>query len=527
MPEEENRMTYTYGIIIDFLLYGQRLRYKNPTLKIGCEIICDICNNSEVRKILLNIYDNIYDKNGIKMENIKYVSLKDIINRRYDVQEYHILKKIIDSRLRDHIMFKERDIEIKLNTMDVSMPDSLSVDTDSMMKKLIGGLYKVEWDKINRKHIRYYHIDRNDQYIPINVYSMIDDIKEYEYVRMLRGLSEYHSYDSNNNYYYKLLNRNSRLLENVKRLDIAKKITRQDRESIILNYIKCRPTICIITVWGGTMHILEDYINVLDKYGNIYYVKKVNIDRKTLCNLSYWMLDNIAIDERSDSINKKMENMDTLDKKQIAFIVFDNVNEILPDNLEHELVKKIRDLSTDGEDECDVINVTKYFHQTIELAGLIFNKNSIDVLKKQDCNEISRRANNSEHVLSHLKFQTYRKIVYSGLSLLEMDKLLIIHNSDNKLDNSTIRYAYGEKSFNNITVLMIDTKDSTMDKMTNYINNMFSHKGSKIYFLNLKNNSRFSLDEYGVKNSNSKSYQDVILDPNNFFYFQGMKFISI
>ena len=511
-----------YDKIIDLLIGIQKVRYKYPNIDIWCKLKeCPILKNPEIKRILSNMYDRVLLSNNYdttKYDNVKNINFTDI-NDNYDTDTYYIynqLKLLLGPVLQKHFMFKERDIHFKqqggskFNKNKNVYPN----------KNTISKLYKLKLDQIKDNHLKYYHILKNLQYRPFNVVPMFNNINEFDFIAPIKKLIDYHS---KNSYYQKLYDRNKQYSLNDMKED--------DKDSIMLQYIKCRPNTFAITLWKPVLKldIVTKFIDFLKENGNVYYVKTISLNKNGLRNLLFWYYDDFTYDERLIFIEKKMSYINVSDDNSICFILFDNIHNKKLSGQNSTFKKFIRQklmdisqLKSDFYRGNDLLHVNDYFYQTIEYSQLILNKNSIDVLNKQDC-RIFNTANFSN---ANLKMQTFRKLIYSEMSLLEIDRLLVI--------GGIIFYSHGIRAFNDIDALLIDILPNKTDHLVKFIDNYFSNKKTKIQFIVAAiQNSSFWDNTWNTKNAkifellNIDNYKDLTLDPANFFYHQGIKIVKI
>ena len=83
---------------------------------------------------------------------------------------------------------------------------------------------------------------------------------------------------------------------------------------------------------------------------------------------------------------------------------------------------------------------------------------------------------NDFFVMSNLKLQTLRKILYSNMSLLEMDRFMSFGNIS--------LYANCSRTLDYIESILIDIEPRETNRIDKMIENLFINNYSKIYFLN-------------------------------------------
>ena len=495
---DESYITCTNCTITNLLLKGQREKYINPYNKIGCRVDKSILkNNPEYKDILLNIYDDINGNDNNK--DIKYVSNNND-NDVYNEKELKILRNKIQPKYRNHFMFGEMSVQMKLNRHKHQKKE---IDAKDLSVKAICKLYNILCEKIKENHTKFFHIDIQYIYRPYILYSMFDNITNYDYRTPIEKSIDYYDNDESNYYYKRLLKRNTNKI-NKNRLDKIKGIDNNEKEVIMLNYIKCKPDMRIAIELNNKN--TDSYLEKLRKVVDIYYVKEIKMDSNTLMNILYWTYDNITYENRLKYIKKKLKQ----DNYDVKFILFEI--KIEEKNKSNKILK-------------DVEYITEYFYQTIELSQIIFNKNTLELYRNQDLSLLSDNSKDSSFIVPNLKFQTLRKVLYMGLSLLELDRIIVVYNvNNNKFNNNIIKYVYGENIFDEITIFVLED-ESISDKMKKFIENLFEYDKTKIYFLNrMKENNLFN---NFLADRKIYSYSDLLHNPDNYFYFQGIKFIKI
>jgi hypothetical protein len=552
---------HTYGKIINTLIKGQTLRHLHPMADLYCDIGPGILKNiPQARRLLSNVYDHIIDTqsetssknskniNDKHYEKIIKISASDVgeNDSQFDTDyEYYTLKKILGPIISNNFMFKEKDIEIKQRGGFNFEKKKIKYPKKTFDPRLtsVCKLYNVNCDLIKHYHLKYFYLYKNTQYRPFNLSTMLDDIKEYDYITPLIKLSEYYSPD---NYYEKLYQRNKKTLEKISldnnkyRLDKMDELSIDDKESIISEYVKCRLSSFVITLWQSSIVNINNFVDILNENGNVYYVKTMNVNKNILRNLMFWMYDEFKFQNRIDAIEKKLEYINASNDNEICFIIFDNVkNKSLSGKGSHfktELRNKLLEFISEDDKRkyltnkdttpeymgFDLLHINDYFYQTIEYTQLIFNTNSLNVIRNQNCKMFADEG----FALANLKFQTLRNILYSDLSLLEMNRFIIMGGG--------VLYAYSVRAFKDIDAALIDIEPNSSQKLINYVENFFVHKQSKIYFLDAgiqgsKQWEKAWTDKNAIINNflGIKDLKDLVLDPKNYFYHQGVKMVIL
>lgn len=363
---------------------------------------------------------------------------------------------------------------------------------------------KLNISKVYPKQVDMYFLDTNLTYQPYELKPMFIDIGPYEYFKPLIKLSEnFHNTD----YFHKLyssinLQTYNQPLNNIlnSKLDII------DIDNIMLQYIKCRPSTFAITIWPIAYNYTEQIIDELNKNGNIYYVRNISLTFNGLQNLMFWMYDDLSFHERNEFISKKMNHIKASkqENNNISIILFDNINNI---NIKRNLFNKHGN---------DVMHINDHFYQTVNCCQLLLNQNTIDLLNQQS---IMLNPMSSIEQATHLKLQTYKKLLFTNLSQLEIEKIITI--------DDTILYTYGLRPFTHINALMTVANNPVLEALIydNFLNIKSKLQFAKIYIegyywkdsQTAKNKQIF--DAFGIK-----SNADLVCNPRFHMYYQGIKF---
>lgn len=557
----DNHKSYHNDEMITHLINVNKIKYNNPHVHVCAKINSNFFkNNEKMFRILTSIYDRVIESNySIHDIQKKYkydqitefdkhihtpihtpihipisihsssINLDNESNTNY---HFYRLKKDVGPYVRNSLLFKEKDIDIMMNggfNFDKKKIKYNNQSEDPKIK-VICNLYHTDCKSIKHQHIDYYHLNSNTQYRPFHLTPMFDDIKEYDYVMPYKILSEYYDNDT---YYEKIYNDIKNLIvEDKKRLNLYDSINPIDRDAIMLQYIKCRKDCFMISIWKPAISGLNKFIDYLESVGNIYYVKTISFTKKALRNLLFWMYDDFTYTARLEFIEKKLDYIDTLDENNEAtFILFDNVmghklagqGSSFKTELRAKLLE-FANLDTKKYRGNDVIHINDYFYQTIEYSQIILNDNTLDMIGHQDCRMFIK---DELYLLTNLKIQTFRKIIYSNLSLLEIDRMIIM--------GGYVLYSYGIRPFTDVDAFVIKNADSDKStRLISFVETNFVIEDSKLYFCDMGiQGSKYWRESWDIKNQkvydffNLANSAEMILDPKNFCFNQGFKVTTI
>jgi hypothetical protein len=388
-------------------------------------------------------------------------------------------------------------------------------------------------DPIHRTQQSYYHSDRFTTYNGLNPDVMFPDIAEYDYLKPITLLDEYYE---NNNFYKSILKND--IIFDKRGLHKFNYFDNDIRDEIMLQYTKCRKDMYIITLWPLAHELgldkIEEFIKVLDNLGIVSYVKTIGINKNTIKNMMFWMYNEFTFQARLDFIKEKLQYSHVIDDNNpVTFIFFDNTKKLQISGQNSKDKRMLRDkmlrILNLHEDKNirgnDIIHINDYFYQTIEYSQMILNKNTLNVIKEQSIDKMI----NGFFSDSNLKYQTFRNAIYSNFSLLEISRIVVI--------GGLILYAYGLRKFTDIDAIFSKTQssDSQYEKyIESIIYDNFISKNTKISFIDLqKEESQHWKESLTEKNkqlfdaTNIKSSTDLITNPFNHFYFQGIKLYKL
>lgn len=531
MTFNEQNNKYNYLDIVNFLIEGNRTKLDNPRMSIHCLINKKIIKEDKsLYRILSSIYDKVELCDDIKNKDIRGGRKKDIFSEQH-YYDHELIKQILGPMTTLHTMFTEKEIEMKQDYGFINNARELQrishAKNDEMIDKICK-IFSVIHDKVKKHHVKYYYTRTNTEFRLFKLNAMLDNIKEYDYFRPTKFLA---SYNAKNNYYERITKKYENLFKtiNVKKLsdyDIPEK----DRDLIMLNYIKCRKKCFVMTVWKPALPGIDKFIAHLENDGNVYYIKTIKFTYNALKNLMFAYYDEFTFEERLIFIEKKLKYINTSKKElnTVKFIFFDNINNkhLAGQGSRHKKIlrrKLLEFANLDAEKYRgnDLLHVNDYFYQTINYSKILLNENSLRLLDNQNSTNFIR----SNMTIPNLLLQTFKKIINYNMSLLETDRLIIM--------GSVILYAYGIRPFGDIDSLLILGRDKC-NRLTNTVNYFFMDKKTKFHFSDVGiPDSKYWKEKWTNKNNkiadyyNKEDINELILDPDYYMYFQGIKMFTL
>ena len=194
----------------------------------------------------------------------------------------------------------------------------MSTDKLNYIAKKLG----IDKYKIKYNNIQYYYTRTPELCCKYNLKPISDSIGPYEYAKAIKILMDYYK-DTDSTYYNKLHN---------KALKLQPTLLKDNKVSdkIISEYIKFRPNTYVITLWPKTLdYKMDELRDILQKHGNIYYIKSFKITYNAAKNLIYQLYSDI---QRISTINKIEEKLEYIgwkrdERMRIRIIVFENTSD--------------------------------------------------------------------------------------------------------------------------------------------------------------------------------------------------------
>lgn len=341
-------------------------------------------------------------------------------------------------------------------------------------------------------NLEYYYTKYPEWNKEYNVKPMIDKIEAFEYHQPLQYL----------NYSRELI-------------DIAKQYsgttifpTSEEIDQIMLEYIKCRPLSHIITIWDKVEDIaLLEYLN---KNGNIYYVKYIELSFDAAYSLVYQIFADTPLYKDIESIHDLLKDVYKFDKNggYITVIFFDNIKKqnhsLIKQNINQNIIKK------------HAFNITNKFYKAIEQAQIYFCQNSLNFLDEQ----ILERHIDVKMRKSRILLATFKRWLCQNVDLINRRGFLLF--------SSSILYSYGIRNINDLDIY-IDGNCYTK-KVEKYMLN----EKTKFYFVDITmpNTSSWKLywESWGTKWAQlmgANNFDEIVYNPKYHFYYMGMKFMIL
>lgn len=391
-------------------------------------------------------------------------------------------------------------------------------------KKYISDKYDIPTNKLSDEYLKYYYINYPQLCCQYNLKPINSDIKPFEFDRAISILNNYYQNIKSN--YYKELFEKTKIYGNI--LDNYPDTNITDR--IIYEYLKFRSNIFILTCWPLiNSNLLKLLLSELKKYGNIYYIKKINLSYNGAINLLYQLYSDTNRFYLIDKIKEKLEYIHWGSNNNfINILVFENLSNLKITGSQSELKTQIRDFLLNNLENKnirgdDLIHINDHYYQTIEYSKIYFHKKSLVFLNKQNLGNYLEY--NQENSMSRFYFNTMKNWIINNIDLIDQERFLCW--------GSTVLYAYGIRPCRDIDGII-----SGLPENNNFIEKTYhalSNNKTKLFFIkmDITHSKYWTSTKWDIKDS--KLYKilgisdrnDLIFNPNFHFYFNGIKIISL
>jgi len=254
-----------------------------------------------------------------------------------------------------------------------------------------------------------------------------------------------------------------------------RKIPFEILDSVVTKFIEYAPNTYIAILWpigeGGCT-------NALKNIPNIIYKKKIKLNPNGAHNLLSQVYNREewigTVDDNFKGSNGKLiECFKTFDSFEIVAFQAENLSNVL------EIKEKIREFFNVGKHS---VHITDSKEEAIRLSRLVFNDNSIHFLNYAKPNIYSS---------SHDKLKEFKKFIKSNN----------VDNSNTLIDSSLVLSLYGIREANDTDFLCVDRI-----KILNTFNDINAHDEELKYY--------------------DSNKDELIYNPENYFYFNDIKFLS-
>jgi len=337
---------------------------------------------------------------------------------------------------------------------------------------------------------------------------MYENIKEFDFFKPIKNFSKEY------NIKFKFIESNK------------KKLDQSNENDLVMNYyIKSSSNISIIFFYPKALkhpNITKKVIKLLEQNGSIYYEKNIEMTYFMIYNLIFQLYyKEKRLKNPHNIINKiKRLGIDFNDKKIIKILVYKHKNKEEPINGNSSTFKmKLRNMYLDEDKKLklDNLKLYDYLHvnnddnEAYDYSGLLFNKNSLKILSRQQCWKIYQMESSIN------KFNLLKKFIYN-YSQKQIESLIII--------GSGVLFSLGLREMNDVDCTIIENKKIIDLKQVNKYNNEglldIFIEGSEFY-----NKEYKKVLDNRAKLVGAKDFKELIFNPKYYYYFMGLKFLRL
>jgi len=529
LKENTLKIIYNYDILVKYVddiktINKVYLEYKKKysSEKLLNKII-DYCIINNLIKIPKNkiIYKTPSTK-VLKLTNIIFESKNDISEMLKEYfGNYQNITDIKNNEIKK-FNFPKKNIKNQISRNQINNNQNY---IDQIKK-----LYQV--NKFNYSTSKYFYLLPNRNFTPKFIKPMYQNIEAYDFIEPIKKLN----LRFQNTYYNNLINFYDYKEKTKLNLYNSNKLTQIDLDEIMLQYIKCRNKCFVITLWPVFTNHLDKIVEYLESKGNVYYTKYIDFEPNGLMNYLISVYDEFSNEDILKIAKNKYSwsRLPNQTSNKIAIIIFDNVNNLglsgQASIFKTELRKwamgllKSENINLESIRGNDLIHINDYFYQTIEYCELLLNSNSINLLN----NRLYSNIYDKYFETTHLKIETYRKIIYSNLSLETINSLFLIAGVS--------LFFYGFRPISDLDGICINMdsnyknkSDSASDDIKK-ITQLFCDEKTRLFYIEFgTTNTEYWKDKWTQFNSIIANYfgisnfNDICWNPNYHYYFKGIK----
>jgi hypothetical protein len=271
---------------------------------------------------------------------------------------------------------------------------------------------------------------------------------------------------------------------------------------MMLNYIKCRPNVKILTQFSSNKVNFDNYY--------VYATKKIELSRKAVECAIYQLYCLTDKFKSYDEIKSYVDSFDSIniDTYTVTITVYE-IKSAKTDNIKLSI-----DPSTDI--------ISRNFIESITHSEIFFNKNSLEFLNEM----LLERFLSKEFDRSRFLINTYKKVLMvRKLSLLEQSKFLLLAG--------TVLAAYGIRKGTDLDFFISNLPASIDDTTIAKISDLFMNENKKLFFFDGYHPkvrwSDFWTDWHKEWASlfGANSMLECVHNPKYHFYFCGVKMIIL
>jgi hypothetical protein len=385
----------------------------------------------------------------------------------------------------------------------------------------------------------FFYLDKESYCCKRDVYSMFDDIDDFDYIKPIKKLAEYYA-GSEPNYYETVVQKYDTKLANPLYIyDFDYEL-----DEILLQYTKCINNMSVMITWpvSNISDIKKTkFYSELKSNGDIHAIKEIVISQKQLQGIIHQVYYDKGVFKRFEAVQNKAERCGKRDNNRIFVIFYKSrdVKTITGTDAPFKVAmrKLLKESSGNKQDLKDnmFLHITDNHLEAIELAKIFCNKNSMRMLQYQRLDRLLKH----NFWKSLVFFMTFKSWLYSNIAPIDQIRFMLF--------SSSVLFTLGLRNMNDLDLLVHYLPTGEKTKTENFFDKIYVHlenEKTKFPFIvdgaSIKgrtgwctedNCSKKYLVEWFEKEwpelFGAKSMDDIILNPRFHYYYFGMKIVSL
>lgn len=392
----------------------------------------------------------------------------------------------------------------------------------------------IEYDNLTEDHTKYLYIDKYTYCCNINLEPIFTDIRSYDYIKPIKKLFDYYK-DADSRYYLDLYNKYNNYQFDT---PIYIKDTEYDTDEILLQYIKCFPKMSALIIWpiANIKNIFETrFYEYLQNNGIVHGIKEINLTKKQIQGAIYQIYYDKSGFKDIHSIKGKQNRSEANNSKNKLFIIFYEANNSNISGKDAPEKIKLRELLRDDSGKSLDTKLNFFLHitdnhtQTIEIAQLFCNRNSLRLLQHQRLDRLFYR----DFYKSLILFMTYKNWLYQEIKPLDQIRFMAL--------SGIVLFSLGLRNMSDLDLMVLNVPENpiTPDFLNKFVYYLEDDK-TRFPFLdgNMKGRKgwykggelEYRIDWFEREWPNmygAESMDDTILNPKFHYYFFGIKLMSM
>ena len=304
---------------------------------------------------------------------------------------------------------------------------------------------------------------------------------------------------------------------------LNKYLNKEPNDTMMNYYIKSMTDISIITVFPKALKQESNMKKLYEKLkenGIIHYTKELTVNFYTMYNISYHLYAHEKRMKLNSHILYKINKLGFTDihsEHKILVIVYNHKNNDIQLKGNSSPFKiALRELFTLSPEDSlyDFLHANNDDNEAYEYANIFFNENTFRFLQKQQ----SWKILDMKH---SIRLFNRLKDFYHNYSLNVIENSIVF--------SSGILFSYGLREINDLDVIMLETDIKQQD-----VKEFNNENNKKKFELDISYEKSPEFNEDWIKELNTRAkmcgatdYKELILNPDFYYYFMGMKFLRL